>query len=205
MFNKQFTVTPYPPNYKPSTDIPTAINSIPQTIQQPTIISTDFPTAFPTYVPIITSKSTNIPTPPGLKGTDFFSTSTTDFTTDFPTAMPTDIPIAITSDFPTATSTDFITIKPTLSPIVIRSERTPQNTQPFEFETCVSSTTIINDVSISIAKSTNYDEMMKITISGPRDKWFVVGFGAIDNKMQDSYAITVQGRYGDVFERILGA
>ncbi len=135
--------------------------------------------------------------------------------------MPTDIPIAITSDFPTAILNDFITIKPTQSPIVIRSEPTPQNTQTYRFETCVSSTFIINDVSIAISKSSNYHQMMKISISGPRDKWFVVGFGGIDNKMQgiffltyiskkinnffflDSYAITVEGRYGDVFERIL--
>lgn len=72
------------------------------------------------------------------------------------------------------------------------------------FETCIDSTSLIEGVSVKIDRSST-NEVVRITMFGPNDKWFGFGFGGITNKMDDSYAITIDGESANVRHRILGS
>ena len=84
----------------------------------------------------------------------------------------------------------------------------PTTTSPIDFETCVTSQSIVSDVDFSIARNTA-TSTMQITINGPTDRWFAVGFGGTGSSgsalMANAYAIIGSAPLGadDVQERIL--
>mmetsp|Transcript_34236 Transcript_34236/g.55768 ORF Transcript_34236/g.55768 Transcript_34236/m.55768 type:complete len:213 (-) Transcript_34236:95-733(-) len=60
-----------------------------------------------------------------------------------------------------------------------------------DYETCVSDTSILTGVSVSIARD-EANQMVQITLMGPADKWFGHGFDGL--VMADNYVFVVDDR-----------
>eukprot|EP01083_Nonionella_stella_P146028 458734_1 len=187
----------------------------------PTLSPTMFPTMFPTSNSATPTQSpTELPTmfptsnsaTPTKTPTSAPSTNPSKTPTAVPTLIPTEIPTLNPSNVPSSDPSKTPTEAPTQSPIetgnptktptevpTTNPSQTPTEgpTEAPEWTTCVDEFGLFGDVRGAVSIETDTERMkMRITLRGPSDKWFGIGFG--NTVMFDTYAIVVHGETSDI-------